>query len=148
MSIIVSIAFVNTRDLAHCEAWASLLSSWKQIYSFPGGGSFLTGVWNFLINYLCVGVVPINACAPSEVTLWLFFLCVSNDLSSSSTATFAIKFWSFFEIFGDYFLILSAGFLCTAAVVVEDLVLVDDELSFISMFLSYMLWKMKFKQVL
>ena len=53
---------------------------------------------------------------------------------SSSTATFTIAFWSFFGPFGDYFSILSAGFSCTKSVVVYNIVLIDDELSVISMF--------------
>ena len=43
---------------------------------------------------------------------------------------------------------VSTSFSRKSAVAVDDVVLVDDELSFISMFLSSMLWKMKFKQVL
>ena len=35
---------------------------------------------------------------------------------------------------------VSGGFLCTVAVVVDDVILVDDELSTISMFLSLVLW--------
>ena len=46
-----------------------------------------------------------------------------------------------FELFGYYFSMVSAGFLCTAAVVVYDIVLVNYELSVISMFLSTVLWK-------
>ena len=72
MSIIVSINFFNTRDLAQCAAWALLQYIWKQKYSFHGGGSFLTGKFKFLLNYLCVGVVPTNSYALGEVTLWLF----------------------------------------------------------------------------
>ena len=36
---------------------------------------------------------------------------------------------------------VSAGFLCTSEVIVDNIVLVDDELSVISMFLSFVLWR-------
>ena len=119
MSIIISITLVNTRDLAHCEAWALLPYIWEQKDSFPGGGLFLTGLWKFILNYFCVDVVPGNAWALGEVTLWLFSIGVSNDWALSSTATFAIEFWSFFELFVYSFSMVSAGFLCTATVLVD-----------------------------
>ena len=37
--------------------------------------------------------------------------------------------WSFFESFGDYFSMESAGFSCTAELVVDVILFVDDELS-------------------
>ena len=69
------------------------------------------------------------------------FLCVSNYWSSSSTAMFAIEFWLYFKLFGDYFPIMSADFSCTASMVLGDIVLVEDKLSFIYIFLSSMLWQ-------
>ena len=44
-----------------------------------------------------------------------------------------------FYLFTDYFSMVSAGFSCTAPVSVYDVVLVDDELSVISIYLSFVL---------
>ena len=51
-----------------------------------------------------------------------------------------------FECFGDYLSMVSEGFSCTAAGVVDDIVLVYDELSAISMFNNLCCGKNKFIQ--
>ena len=122
MSRILSSTLVNTRDLAHCVAWALSPCIWKQKYHFPGGGSFY---WNIQVSpkwFRCW------YCSYKLLSTWLIdtviiFLGVSNHWASSPIANFAIDFWSFFEFFVDSFSMVSVGFLSAAAVVVENVLL-------------------------
>ena len=74
---------------------------------------------------LCVGAVPKNCWALGEVTLWLFFIGVSNNDCHNQHQCLQLNFGHFL-IFRYSFSMVSAGFSCTAAVVVDNVVLVDD----------------------
>ena len=50
-----------------------------------------------------------------------------------------LNFDHYFECFTDSFSMVSGGFSCQSGVLVDEVVLVDDELSVISMFLSFVL---------
>ena len=100
----------------------------------------MTCLCNFLLNDFCVGVVTKNTWATGEVTLWLFSLVFQMIDYYHHHKRLKLIF-IVFELFIDYFSMISAGFLCTAAVVVDDVVLGVYELSVVSMFLSFALWK-------
>ena len=73
-AIVKSITLVNARDLAHYAAWAISPLIWKLRYSFPGGGSFLLGLWVVLLSWYLIYSDPKKTWALGAVTLWLFYV--------------------------------------------------------------------------
>ena len=147
MSRIVSINWVTTHDLTHCAASSFLAYILKQTYYFLGGRRFLMGICNFILNDFWVSVVLTSSWALGEVALWLFFFVFKMTDYYHQQHRLQLEF-DHFGIFTDYFSMISPGFLCTAVVVVDDVVLGDYELSVISMFLYFVLWQMNFIQVM
>ena len=79
---------LNSRDLAHCAAWALSPSIWKLRLYFLGWGSFWPGLWVVLL-YWYWNVSYLNKTgAFGAVTLWLFFwnFCavIKRDICRSS----------------------------------------------------------------
>ena len=94
---------------------------------------FLTGICKFILKYFCVGVATTNDWAYGEVTLWLFFLVFQIIEHNYQQHILQLNFDSFW-FFANSFSMVSAGFSCIESVVLYEVVLLDGELSVISMF--------------
>ena len=69
---------------------------------FPSGGSFLTGVCKFDLNYFCIGVVTTNSWAPGEVIMWFFSWCfkwLSIIIKNNIRNWILIIFWTVWRLF-------------------------------------------------